>query len=241
MRFHVWIGSDFIPRFTQVKALLASLLLSAAAFAQSPSAQPGTQPGPTIITFNRADAAHCKVALAGGKPLLETTYDGTTVAIGMPQNRGNGDFSVFVSVYRVAEGTVKVVPKSFAAVYSDPGHTRFPFFDMGAELEMAARARALAQGQSGAGEQLDMGVLNHASRPPSGGATTIGSSGIASDTQMPAVLSPAIFLHPATLKQGEGVSGFVFFRKPKKAKVEITPTGMLDQIDIAVNGLVFRF
>ncbi|MDE3187892.1 MAG: hypothetical protein KGM96_10275 [Acidobacteriota bacterium] len=220
-----------------MKALLASLLLSAAAFAQSPSAQPG----PAIITFNRADAAHCKVALAGGKPLLETTYDGTTVAIGMPQNRGNGDFSVFVSVYRVAEGTVKVVPKSFAAVYSDPGHTRFPFFDMGAELEMAARARALAEGQSGAGEQLDMGVLNHASHPPSGAATTIGSSGIPSDTQMPAVLSPAIFLHPATLKQGAGVSGFVFFRKPKKAKVEITPTGMLDQIDIPVNGVVFRF
>jgi hypothetical protein len=224
-----------------VKALLASLLLSAAAFAQSPSAQPSAQPGPPIITFNRADAAHCKVALTGGKPLLETTYDGTTVAIGMPENRHNGDFSVFVSVYRVAEGTAKVTPKSFSAVYSDPGHTRFPFFDMGAELEMVARARALAEGQSGASEQLDMGVLNHASRPPSSAASTIGASGTPGDTQMPAVLSPAIFLHPATIKQGAGVTGFVFFRKPKKAKVEITPTGMLDEIDIPVNGVVFRF
>ncbi len=222
------------------------LLLSAAAFAQSPSspasaAQPSTQPGPQIITFNRADTEHCKIAIVGGKPLLETTYDGTTVTIGMPENRHDGDFSVFVSVFRAAAGKVKVAPKSFSAVYSDPAHTRFPFYDMGGELDMAIRARATAAGESGANQQIDVGALNHASRPPSSAASTIGASATPDPTQMPAVLSPAIFLQPATLKQGAGVSGFVIFRKPKKANVEITPTGMLDEIDIPINGIIFRF
>lgn len=225
-----------------MKTLITSLLLSAAALAQSPSgAQSSTQPSAQVITFNQADTAHCKVAIVSGKPLLETTYDGTTIALGMPENMRNGDFAVFVSVFRVAPGKVKVAPKTFSAVYSDPAHTRFPSYDMGAELDMAARARATAAGQSGANEQVDVGTLGHAAHPPSSAASTIGAPDAPNPTQMPSVLTPAIFLQPATLKPGTGVSGFVLFRKPKKANVEITPTGMLDEIDIPINGVIFRF
>ena len=45
----------------------------------------GQSPG-KIITFNRADTEHCKVISAGGKPLLQSTYEGTTVAIALPLN-----------------------------------------------------------------------------------------------------------------------------------------------------------
>jgi len=72
----------------------------------------GQSPG-KIITFNRADTEHCKVIGAGGKPLLQSTYEGTTVAIALPINRGNGDFSIFVAVSRAGSGTIQVDPKDF--------------------------------------------------------------------------------------------------------------------------------
>ena len=78
-----------------------------------------------IVTFNRADSEHCKVVVSNGKPLLETTYNGTTVAITMPQNWGNGEFSVFLVIARVGAGESQTNPKEIFAVYPDPDRTRF--------------------------------------------------------------------------------------------------------------------
>jgi len=128
-----------------VKLLISSLLLSAAAFAQTPGS-------PRIITFNRADAAHCKVAVIGGKPLLETTYDGTTVAINLPQNWANGEFSVFVAVLQAGTGEAEINPQEISAVYPDPAHTRFRWFDKAHDLdtELSRRAAGLGQPDGGA-------------------------------------------------------------------------------------------
>ena len=50
-----------------------------------------------------------------------------------------------------------------------------------------------------------------------------------------------VFLEPAKLKQGSKAAGLVYFRKPKGSKIEVRPTDMLDEIDIRVNGILFRF
>ena len=52
---------------------------------------------------------------------------------------------------------------------------------------------------------------------------------------------PPVFLKHTTVKQGSRVSGYVFLRKPKGSKVEAAPNAMLDEIDIPVNGVIFRF
>ena len=84
--------------------LLASPLLLSAAFAQSPDGQ-------RIVTFNRADAEHCKVITVSDQPMLATTYEGTTVAITMPQNWNNGEFSVFITVAQVGPGEETLIRK----------------------------------------------------------------------------------------------------------------------------------
>jgi hypothetical protein len=33
----------------------------------------------------------------------------------------------------------------------------------------------------------------------------------------------------------------VFLRKPKGSKVEVSPSTMLEEIDIPINGVIFRF
>ena len=221
-----------------MKILIASLLLSATAFGQSAD-------NAKIITFNRADTEHCGVVVVEGKPLLQSTYEGTRVAIGMPQNLQGGEFAVFVYVYQVASGSVKVAPKEFFAVYSDAAHTRFPYYDKESELEMNARAKAVAAGQSGANSQLDMGMLGRdaggaGDRGAPDGTPNSGKDATAG-AQSPGAAGPLVFLRKTTLKQGAGAAGLVFFRKPKGAKIRVSPSDMLDQIDIAVNGVVFRF
>lgn len=72
-----------------LSALFISAIFAGMAFAQAPD---------KIVTFNRADTEHCKAIVASGMPLLQSTYDGTSVAIAMPINRANGDFSIFVSI-----------------------------------------------------------------------------------------------------------------------------------------------
>jgi hypothetical protein len=52
---------------------------------------------------------------------------------------------------------------------------------------------------------------------------------------------PPVFLRPTTVKPGSRASGFVFLRKPKGSKVVVNPAAMLDEIDIPVNGVIFRF
>jgi hypothetical protein len=52
---------------------------------------------------------------------------------------------------------------------------------------------------------------------------------------------PPQFLKHTTVKAGSQVSGYVFVRKPKGFAQEITVNSMLGEIDIPVNGVVFRF
>src|SRR5579863_5757134 len=105
----------------------------------------GQAPG-KIVTFNRADTEHCKVITVSGRPLLQSTYEGISVAIAMPLNRGNGEFSLFVAVSQAGPGTVQVNPKDFYGLYPDKDHTRFMFFDKAAEVESEAHAQGASAG-----------------------------------------------------------------------------------------------
>ena len=252
-----------------VKHLVSGLLvvgfLTGAGAAQSGD-------GAKIVTFNPADKDHCKVVVSNGKPVLETTYNGTTVAVTMPQNWGNGEFSVMVTVAQVGAGQAVVNPKEVSAVYPDAEHTRFGWFDKGHELDTQASMAAAGMtgggmagggGAGGPGEGGGAGLGNSAQEmPPANhpermdqkeplvdtrGAEenrqmqmrNMGGEGAALPKIDPA--HPPIFLKRATVKQGSTAAGYVFIRKPKGAKLEVASSAMLDEIDIPVNGITFRF
>jgi hypothetical protein len=245
-----------------VKLLASFLLVSAAALAQSPAT-------PKIVTFNPADKDHCKVVVYSGKPMLETTYNGTVVAVTMPQNWGNGEFSVFVAVGVSGEGEAAVNPKEVSALYPDSGHTRFVWFDKGRDLDTLASRRAAGLGTPGGAPGAGPGG------PPSGNLGDSASAmpppthpeqfqqmdpdagtksaeelrqqqlrnpnGNASAPQQLDPAHPPSFLRQTTAKPGATATGYVFLHKPKGSKVEVSPTGTLDEIDIPVNGIIFRF
>jgi hypothetical protein len=52
---------------------------------------------------------------------------------------------------------------------------------------------------------------------------------------------PPVFLRITTVKQGSRASGYVFLRKPKGSRVEVSPSTLLEEIDIPINGVIFRF
>jgi len=226
-----------------MKFLVSVLLLSAAAVAQNPT-------GARIITFSRTDTDHCRVIEAAGKPLLETSYGGISVAVGMPENKGNGEFSVYVSIYQVGEGTAQVVPKDFSALFSDSGHTRFPFFDKAAEAKSYPPSQAPAPGMSATTNEMDTSLMRGgpARTPAAGpspsetlkGDSVPGNMQQAPPAEVPAAAVP-VFLAHAKVKQGSRAAGLVYFRKPRGSKFEVHPADMLDEIDIPVNGIVFRF
>ena len=242
------------------------VLVAAAALAQSPS-------GPAVVTFNRADAAHCRVIVVDGKPLLETTWGGTSVAVGMPLREGNGEFSIFVSIAQDASatGSAEVAPKHFSAIYSDPAHTRFAYFDKARDLDTQASIRAAGGIPSAAASS---------GGPPPSGSANADSSMAAPDPTHPEVgaigavretnpgtrseeearqiqqrssqtapgsgtphaeASKVAFLRSATVKPGSHVSGFVWFRKPRGFKLEASSSGTLDEIDIPIGAVTFRF
>jgi hypothetical protein len=232
--------------------LTAYFLLAASAIAQSPA------PNAKIITFNRADTEHCKVVVSNGKPLLESTYNGTTVAITMPQNWGNGEFSVFLAVAQVGAGEVQVDPKEITAVYPDPGHTAFRWFDKAHDLSTQASILSSGLGPPSAGPLGDSSstspLPNHPEAMPAP-TTTVGTGSgdvahppqLSNDQKNAAALPKLDPLHPppflkrATVKQGSTVTGYVFLRKPKGSKLDVPPNGMVDEIDIPINGVIFRF
>jgi hypothetical protein len=211
--------------------LAACLFLSAAALAQQPN-------GGKTITFNRADTEHCRVVVASGKPLLESTFNGISVAVGLPVNRGNGNFAVFVAVGRVDGDPVQVNPKDFYALYSDPDHTRFEFYDQSAEM------KGSDNGMSATSAQVDPGSLRpgavHGGPPPGGGSigsdSPPDSKGAASGPSM-----PAAYFHGGKIKQGDKIVGWVVLQQPKGSKLTISPTDMLAEINIVVEGTAFRF
>jgi hypothetical protein len=233
-----------------MKHLVLFLLLSAAALAQ-------TAEGPKIVTFSRADTEHCKVVVVSGKPLLQTTYNGTTVAITVPQNWRNGEFSVFVAVAQVAAGEAQINPKEIYAIYADPDHTRFRWFDKAHDLDTLATLRAAGPGglTGSIGDSKSaapppnhpeaMGQMdpNASARSQEEARQLQARNGAGNASALPQLdpAHPPPFLRRATVKQGSNASGYVFIRKPKDSKVVVTPDGMLDEIDIPINGIIFRF
>jgi hypothetical protein len=150
-----------------VKTLTVFLLSTGLAYGQAPG---------KIITFNKADTEHCKVVTVSGRPLLQSTYDGMTVAIAIPMNRGNGDFSIFVAVSQTGTQTVRVNPKDFYGLYSDQNHTRFTFYDKAAEMNAAVHTQGANGEMSAANAQVDPGSIRPGAMgpggPPPGGWST---------------------------------------------------------------------
>lgn len=197
-----------------------------------------------MITFNRADTEHCKVVVVSGRPLLESTYDGTSVAIGMPVNRGNGEFSVFVAVSQSGPGSIQVNPKDFYALYPDPSRTRFTFYDKAAEMGYA-QALGLGTPAGSTSPPLGGGGLSPGSGGPAPGllgddGPNSGSSP-ASKGSPPGSTMASIYFHRGKIKQGDRIAGWITLRQATRTKLVIRPTDMLDEIDIPVNGIVFRF
>ena len=213
-----------------MKFLVASLLLSIGAFGQEPA-------NGRLITFDRADAEHCKVVVVGGKPLLESTYGGTSVAIAMPVNTGSGEFLIFVAISQVGTGAVHVNPKDFYGLYSDVAHSRFTFYDKSAEMEGRDRGHAGDPGLSAANGQVDPGSLRPGQviggGPPSGagspGAGSPGEGGPSAGAR-PGAPNPIGYLRRSKIKQGERVAGWVALRQAKRTKLDVHPTDMIGSV-----------
>ena len=217
-----------------MKILTAFLISAGLAYGQAPG---------KIITFNKADTEHCKVVAVRGMPLLQSTYDGITVAIAMPMNRGNGDFLIFVAVSQTGAQPFQVNPKDFYGLFSDQNHTRFAFHDMAAETDGVGHPPGANGGMSAANAQVDPGSIRPGAMgpggpPPGGGPPDGGTSG-AAPTGSPNM--SAAYFRKGKVKPGAGIAGWITLRKPSGGKLEVRPTEMLDEVDILVNGVLFRF
>jgi len=216
------------------------------------------------IVFDRADVEHCRVVTIEGRPMLQTVYGGTSVAVGLPVSTGDRDFRVFVVVRQTGPGKVEVKPKEFSALYSDPAHTRFGFYDKAAEVDKH-KVRPVTQesGIAAASSQGDSGLPGVPSTPgPVDDKDRQARAQRMSDEDPNAptrereealeekhsrslpgstVTPDELYLGRSTLRQGSFAEGLVYFRKPKGSKLNIGPRNLLFEIDIPVNGIVFRF
>jgi hypothetical protein len=216
------------------------------------------------IAFDRADAAHCKVVTIEGRPMLQTVYGGTSVAVGLPVSAGGLDFRVFVVVRQTGPGKARVKPKEFTALFSDPAHTRFWFYDKAAEVDHrkvrqdtqeSSIFAASSQGDSGIpGAAPTPGPVDDRDRRARAQRTSQEDPNAPAREQEEALeakqreslpgstVTPSeLYLRPNTLRQGSSAEGFVYFRKPKGSKLNMGSRDLLFEIDIPVNGVVFRF
>jgi hypothetical protein len=216
------------------------------------------------IAFDRADAEHCRVVTIEGRPMLQTVYGGTSVAVGLPVSTGDRDFRVFVVVRQTGPGKAQVEPKEFSALYSDPAHTRFRFYDKAAEVgkrkarqdtQESSIAAASSQGDSGLqgaiptpGPVDDKDRQARLQRMRDEDANAPASEQDEARGEKPSKSLPGstmtpdeLYLRRSTLRQGSTAEGFVYFRKPKGSKLNIGSQDLLFEIDIPVNGVVFRF
>jgi hypothetical protein len=217
-----------------------------------------------VIAFDRADAEHCRVVTIEGRPMLQTVYGGTSVAVGLPVSTGGLDFRVFVVVRQTGPGKAQVKPQEFSALYSDPAHTRFSFYDKAAEVD---KRKVLQETQESgivaASSQADPGIQGAVPTPgPEADKDRQARSQHVKDQDPNApareqeqaqeenqskslpgsTMTPdELYLRRITLRQGSSVEGFVYFRKPKGSKLNIGSRNLLFEIDIPVNGVVFRF
>jgi hypothetical protein len=219
-----------------MKSLTVLPFLTAVLMAQVPA---------KVFTFNRADAEHCKVIVIDGKPLLESTVEGTSVAIAMPVNRGNGEFLVFVAISRVAPGTIHIDPRGVYGLYSDAAHSRFTFFDKAAEMDSRIHGQPGDSALSASNAQLNPGSMRpgQAMGPGPGGLPpgSPGDSGQNAGAARSGATAVPAYLHQSKLKQGGKLAGWIALHQPKGVTLDAGSTGMLDEINIPVNGIVFRF
>jgi hypothetical protein len=240
-----------------MKALILLLATSASLMGQVPDKM-------KAIAFDRADAEHCSVVTIEGRPMLQTSYGGTSVAVGLPVGTDDQDFRVFVVVRQTGAGKVQVKPSEFSALYSDPAHTRFSFFDKAAAAEQRSALQepqtsgieaASSQGVSdlqGAvptpGAEADIDRQARAQRMQSQDPNGPVRDEEAAHEEKQNASSPGskvtpdeLYLRRSTLRQGSFAEGFVYFRKPKGSTLKIGPRDLLFEIDIPLNGIVFRF
>lgn len=236
-----------------MKTACLLFLVSISAAAQAPG---------NVIVCDPADAEHCRATIIEGKPMRELVHEGTSVAVGKPVSTAEGDYRVFVRVSQSGPGKAEVKPKDFSAHYSDPAHTRFAFYDMAAVVNQRIREARRAQ-QADGGDELET-----PRRPgSSGGAQNIGTSRAAklgrlrkpdpneiagrqdevtglrgSAPLAGTIVTPEeLYLTRSTLRQGQFAEGFVYFKKPRRLKIHAGLSDPLNEIDIPLNGVVFRF
>ena len=233
-----------------MKAASLLFLMSISGTAQAPK---------NVIICDPAGAEQCKATIVEAKPMRELVHDGTSVAVGKPVATAEGNYRVFVRVSQVGPGKAEVKPKYFSGLYSDSAHTRFAFYDKGAEINQRIRENDQAQ-QTDRGDGLDT------LRRGPGSAPTMGTSRAAklglrktdpnevagrqyeatgsrpSAPEAGTIVTPEeLYLSQTTLRQGDFAEGFVYFRKPRRSKVHVGLSDPLHEIDIPVNGIVFRF
>lgn len=217
-----------------------------------------------VMAFNRADGEHCSVVMIEGRPMLQTVYGGTSVAVGLPVSTVDGDFRVFVVLRQTGPGKAQVKPREFSALYSDPAHTQFRFYDKAAgvdkrhvrqESQEVGILAASSQGDPGMqgvppAPSLDADIDRQARslrmRNEDLNASTREQEEAREEKQsktLPgiAVTPDELYLRRSTLRPGSYAEGFVYFRKPKGSKLTIGSRDLLFEIDIPVNGVVFRF
>jgi hypothetical protein len=216
----------------------------------------------TVINCDPADAEHCKATIIEGKPMRELVHEGTSVAVGKPVATAEGDYRIFVQVRQVAPGKVEVRPKDFSALYSDPAHTRFAFYDKAAEINQRIREANRAQeanggdldnprrragsgaGQStgGTSKSAKLGRLRKADPNEVAGRQDEGTGSRRSTPQVGTIVTPEeLYLSQSTLRRGDFAEGIVYFKKPRRSKVPVGLSDPLCEINIPVNGVVFRF
>jgi len=217
-----------------------------------------------VIDFNRADREHCSIVMIERRPMLQTVYGGTSVAVGLPVSTVDGDFRVFILIRQTGPGKAQVKPGEFSALYSDPAHTRFRAYDKAAEVYKRKLSQEIQEaGIMSASSQVDPRMLGV---PPTSdpvdnkdrqarlrrkrnedlNAPTREQEEALEAKQrqsMPGItVTPdELYLRRNTLRQGSSAEGFVYFRKPKGSKLNIGSRDLLFEIDIPVNGIVFRF
>jgi hypothetical protein len=223
-------------------------LVSMSAAAQAPG---------NVIACNPGDAEQCRATIIEGRPVRELVHDGTSIAVGKPMATAEGDYRVFVRVSQVGPGKTEVKPKHFSGLSSDRAHTRFAFYDKAAEINQ--RIREGNQQQAEGGNVLD--IPNRGSGSPIMSASKAAKLGLkkidpnqvanrqndaAASRSSPqlagTIVTPEeLYLSQSTLRPGDFAEGLVYFKKPRRSKVHVSLGDPLYEIDIPVNGIVFRF
>lgn len=215
-----------------------------------------------VITCDPAAAAHCKTAVIDGRPVRELVHGGTIVAVGQPLATEEGYYRVFVRVTQVGPGAIKIRPNHFSGIYSDSAHTRFVFYDKAAEINQRIR-EANREQQADRGDELNSPRRPGSSSPAQGigasKAAKLGrlrkpdpnevagrqdeSTGSLHDApQTGTTVTPEqLYLTETTLRQGDSAEGFVYLKKPRRSKIHVGTSDPLREIDIPLQGVVFRF